>query len=305
MKKVISILGPTNTGKTNLAVALSQEIDCKLISVDSVQAYKFADIGSNKPKPEVLKKNKHYLIDILEPNKNFSVNSFLGRVEKELKVNKDSIRIPLFVGGSMMYFYSLLNGISKLPSKDNQLRKKIEVEAEQIGWNKMHEKLLKLDPEIGKKINSNDSQRIQRALEVNLSSGKSMSDLQKESKLKPLEDYKKFTFAIVPRDKKKFKNELKQRFLKMIQEGLIDEVSSIQSMYEGQDIPVLKSIGYKQVCQYLAGELTKDGLIERATNATYQYSKRQITWLNKIKVDCRFYSDEDDKVMKILSKLKN
>ena len=305
MKKVISILGPTNTGKTNLAVALSQEIDCKLISVDSVQAYKFADIGSNKPKPEVLKKNKHYLIDILEPNKNFSVNSFLDRVEKELKVNKDSIRTPLFVGGSMMYFYSLLNGISKLPSKDNQLRKKIEVEAEQIGWNKMHEKLLKLDPEIGKKINSNDSQRIQRALEVNLSSGKSMSDLQKESKLKPLEDYKKFTFAIVPRDKKKFKNELKQRFLKMIQEGLIDEVSSIQSMYEGQDIPVLKSIGYKQVCQYLAGELTKDRLIERATNATYQYSKRQITWLNKIKVDCRFYSDEDDKVMKILSKLKN
>ena len=91
MKKVISILGPTNTGKTNLAVALSQEIDCKLISVDSIQAYKFADIGSNKPKPEVLKKNKHYLIDILEPNKNFSVNSFLDRVEKELKVNKDSI----------------------------------------------------------------------------------------------------------------------------------------------------------------------------------------------------------------------
>ena len=91
----------------------------------------------------------------------------------------------------------------------------------------------------------------------------------------------------------------------MIQVGLIDEVSSIQSMYEGQDIPVLKSIGYKQVCQYLGGELTKDGLIERATNATYQYSKRQITWLNKIKVDCKFYSDEDDKVMKILSKLKN
>ena len=305
MKKVISILGPTNTGKTNLAVALSKEFDSKLISVDSVQAYKFADIGSNKPKPEVQKKAKHHLIDIIEPNESFSVNSFLERVGKELKENNDSMSTPIFVGGSMMYFYSLINGISKLPSKDNQLRKKIEVEAQKIGWNKMHEKLLKLDPDIGKKINSNDSQRIQRALEVNLSSGKSMSDLQKESKLNPLENYKKYTFALVPREKKEFKKELKQRFLKMIQEGLIEEVSIIQSMYEGQHIPVLKSIGYKQVCQYLSGELTKDELIESATNATYQYSKRQITWLNKIKVDCKFYSDEDDKVMKILSKLKN
>ncbi len=302
MKKAISILGPTHSGKTQLAINLNESIPSEIISVDSVQIYKLANIGSNKPKKEILKKVKHGLINILDIEEEFSVNLFLESASKELSSIKNT---PLFVGGSMMYFYSLFNGISNLPSTDKSLRKKLQSEGEKIGWDRMHKKLQKIDPKTAQNIKKNDSQRIQRALEINSQSSILFSDLKKYKNKSLLDDYKKFTFAIIPRCRKTFKDELRERFITMLDQGLIKETEDILKKSENKKIKVLETVGYKQVVEFISKKVSYDGMIELATNATYQLAKRQMTWLKKFNIDQTFYSDEDDKVMKILSKIQN
>tara|TARA_S200000501_G_scaffold166187_1_gene156604 strand:- start:144 stop:1052 length:909 start_codon:yes stop_codon:yes gene_type:complete len=302
MKKAISILGPTHSGKTDLAINLNKSILSEIISVDSVQIYKQANIGSNKPKKGILKKVKHGLINILDIEEEFSVNHFLESVSKELASTDNT---PLFVGGSMMYFYSLFNGISELPRTDKNLRKELQREGERIGWEQMHKKLKKIDPKTAHEIKLNDSQRIQRALEINMLSTILFSDLKKTKNKSLLEDYKKFTFAVIPRCRKSFKRELKDRFANMLEEGLIKETESILKRGGIKKIKVLKTVGYKQAVDFISKKVSYDEMIELATNATYQLAKRQMTWLKKFNIDQTFFSDEDDKVMKILSKIQN
>ena len=302
MKKAISILGPTHCGKTELAIEINKQFSSKIISVDSVQIYKGANIGSSKPDQDILDKTHHALINTLDLEDSFSVKDFLNEISYELNGCKEDL---MFVGGTMMYFYSLFNGISKLPEKSIKLRKKIEDEAKVEGWKSMHEKLKKIDPDAAKIIRDSDSQRILRALEVNLLSKVTFSELKSFKEKSVIEDYQKFSFAIVPRCKETFKNQLKERFTKMLELGLVEETNTILELSSEKKIKILETVGYKQVVEFIKNKISYEEMIELATNATYQLAKRQITWLNKFNLDKTFFSDEDDKVMKILSIIKN
>ena len=242
------------------------------------------------------------LINTLDLEDDFSVKDFLNEISYELKGCKEDL---IFVGGTMMYFYSLFNGISKLPEKSIKLRKKIEDEAKVEGWKSMHEKLEKIDPDAAKIIRDSDSQRILRALEVNLLSKELLVELKSFKEKSVIDDYQKFSFAIVPRCKKTFKNQLKERFTKMLELGLVEETKTILELSSEKKIKILETVGYKQVVEFIKNKISYEEMIELATNATYQLAKRQITWLKKFNLDKTFFSDEDDKVMKILSIIKN
>ena len=302
MKKAISILGPTHCGKTELAIEINKHFPTKIISVDSVQVYKGANIGSSKPNQKILDSIHHGLIDYLDPEDDFSVKDFLNEISNEFCDCKEDL---LFVGGTMMYFYSLFNGISKLPEKNIQFREKLEKEAKNKGWKYMHERLGAIDPDAARSINESDSQRILRALEVNHLSKNTFSKLKTMKEKSVIEDYQKFTFAIIPKNKKTFKNQLKKRFRKMLELGLIEETKTILERTSGKRIKVLETVGYKQAVDFLNDKISFEEMIELATNATYQLAKRQITWLKKFDLDETFFSDDDDKVMKILSIIKN
>jgi len=302
VNKAISILGPTHCGKTDLAIEISKHFPSKIISVDSVQIYKGANIGSNKPDQKILGKIYHGLINILDLEEDFSVKDFLIETSKEiLNLEEDLI----FVGGTMMYFHSLINGISKLPNKNIKFREKVEEEVKNKGWKFMHRRLNEIDPDAAKTIKDSDSQRILRALEVNHLSKSTFSELKSLKEKSVVQDYQKFSFAIVPRCKKTFKKELKERFKGMLELGLIEETKNILENSSGKRIKVLETVGYKQAVDFIKDKISQEEMIELATNATYQLAKRQITWLKKFNLDEIFFSDEDDKVMKILSIIKN
>ena len=261
-----------------------------------------ANIGSSKPDQEILDKTHHALINILDLEDDFSVKDFLNEVSFELNGYMEDL---IFVGGTMMYFYSLFNGISKLPEKNIQFREKLEQEAKTKGLKFMHERLQVIDPDAARLIKDSDSQRILRALEVNHLSKKTFSKLKTIKEKSVIEDYQKFTFAIIPRNKKSFKNQLRERFRKMLELGLIEETKTILERTSGKRVKVLETVGYKQAVDFLKDKISFEEMIELATNATYQLAKRQITWLKKFTLDETFFSDEDDKVMKILSIIKN
>ena len=272
----------------------------ELISVDSVQIYKGLDIGSNKPDKKELQKYPHHLIDILEPNETFSVGDFKKRSIKIIQDADKQSKLPIFVGGTMMYFYSLLEGLADLPERDDLIRTELECDLETFGLDYLFKRLKDLDPEAALVIHQNDSQRILRAIEVCLITNDKFSVIQKHAVKEKILKRKILTFAIVPQDRQQYKIELRERFKLMIKRGLINEVRGIRDRFS-KNLSALKAVGYKQCLDFLDGKIAEEEFLNNAVNATYQLSKRQITWLNKLATTKIFQKNESNKVIKIES----
>ncbi len=279
LSPIICILGPTNSGKTDLSLRLFDEISADLISVDSVQIYKHADIGSNKISKKLQSKYPHELIDIIEPNEVYSVGEFLKDLKHAMDKSVQSNKVPILVGGSMMYFFSYLVGFDDLPKSDPETRKKILEDIDIEGKEVAYKKLKTNDPEAANNIHPNDTQRLVRALEVMEISNKPMSSFFKRKK-----NSIPNVFSIVI-DKGKGSNsdeELKNRVTDMLRKGFIDEVEEIIRIYKSNQLPLLNSAGYKEVSMFLENKIKKDVLIEKIIFAHKKLAKHQRTWIKKI-----------------------
>jgi tRNA dimethylallyltransferase len=307
----ICLMGPTAAGKTDLALALTENLPCDIISVDSALIYKGMDIGTAKPDKAFLEKAPHRLIDIIEPFENYSVAQFYADAYREMQEITAKGRIPLLVGGTMMYYRIIQQGIANLPSADDQVRKEIALDAEQHGWAYIHAQLAKVDPDSALRIKPTDPQRLQRALEVYRVSGKTMTQLWQEQQretgktsdnhyteshvgkitsqdandqvcsggLPPL-PYRFLNFSIAPLDRKDLHQRIEKRFDFMLKNGLIDEVTGLFHQANiSSDMSAMRCVGYRQAWDFLDGKLSYEEMRERGIIATRQLAKRQLTWL--------------------------
>ncbi|OOH88878.1 tRNA (adenosine(37)-N6)-dimethylallyltransferase MiaA [Pasteurellaceae bacterium 15-036681] len=276
--RAIFLMGPTASGKTDLAIKLRQTLPVEVISVDSALIYKGMDIGTAKPSKEELKLAPHRLIDILDPLESYSVANFREDALREMAEITAQGKIPLLVGGTMLYYKGLLDGLSPLPSADPAIRAEIEVKAEQFGWAELHKELVKIDPVAGARINPNDSQRINRALEVFYISGKTMTELtEQQGEGIP---YDITQFAIAPQERSVLHDRIEQRFHKMIDLGFEQEVRNLYERGDlNADLPSIRCVGYRQMWEYIEGQVSLDEAIFKGICATRQLAKRQITWL--------------------------
>jgi tRNA dimethylallyltransferase len=281
---VVFLMGPTASGKTDLAIALRQHLPMELISVDSALVYRGMDIGTAKPTPAELHAAPHRLIDIRDPAEPYSAADFCADAEREITDIIAAGKIPLLVGGTMLYFKALLDGLAEMPPADAAVRAQIEREASELGWRHIHAELNRVDPEMAADIHPHHSQRLSRALEVYRVSGKTMTELrQSQSRTaKPLfsERYNLVQIALCPRDRTVLHERIATRFTDMVERGLIDEVSRLHQRGDlHTDLPAIRAVGYRQVWDYLDGVLTQEEMIERGIIATRQLAKRQLTWL--------------------------
>ncbi|WP_091983216.1 tRNA (adenosine(37)-N6)-dimethylallyltransferase MiaA [Pseudoalteromonas denitrificans] len=271
-------MGPTAAGKTDLAIQLCQTLNTEVISVDSALVYKDMNIGTAKPSSGELAQAPHHLIDMLDPSEVYSTANFCNDALKKITELHAKGKIPLLVGGTMMYFKSLLEGISPLPEADVGIRKQLEFEANENGWPALHAQLAQVDPTTASRISENDSQRINRALEVYRITGKPMSEMQ-NVKTGAL-PFKVFQFAIAPDDRSVLHQRIEQRFKIMLDQGFENEV---KALYKRDDLnvklPSIRCVGYRQMWDYLEGEISYDEMVFRGIVATRQLAKRQLTWL--------------------------
>jgi len=300
----ISIMGPTASGKTALAMALSDRLPCELISVDSALIYRGMDIGTAKPSPNELKQYPHKLIDILDPADSYSVADFRRDALREMNEISQRGNIPVLVGGTMLYFKSLIDGIATLPASDEATREQIAQEARERGWLDLHKELEQIDPESAKRIHPNDPQRLGRALEVHRISGKTMSSLMRDN-CQPA-PFNFAQFAVAPESRATLHELIASRFDIMLDSGFEAEVAALKQREDlNLDLPSMRCVGYRQMWQYLSGELNLQDMREKALAATRQLAKRQLTWLrgwsNVTWLDT-FATDNIQSVLKLCSK---
>lgn len=274
----IFLMGPTASGKTDLAIQLRQHLPVEVISVDSALIYRGMDIGTAKPSKAELALAPHRLIDICDPAESYSAANFRTDALREMQDITSLGKIPLLVGGTMLYYKALLEGLSPLPSADEKVRSEIEAKAERIGWAALHQELNKIDPISAQRINPNDSQRINRALEVFYLSGKTLTELT-EQKGDAL-PYEILQFAIAPEQRDLLHQRIEQRFHKMIELGFQQEVEKLYRRADlHENLPSIRCVGYRQMWEYLRGDYSHDEMVFRGICATCQLAKRQITWL--------------------------
>ncbi len=279
MKPVICLMGPTASGKTPLAIALVQQFAMDIISVDSAMVYRDMDIGTAKPDAATLKIAPHRLIDIRDARENYSAGEFRQDALKAIEASHAAGRIPLLVGGTMLYFKSLLQGIANMPKADAALRAELEANAAKTSWETLHAELALVDPAAANRIHPNDSQRIQRALEVYLLSGKTITAWQQEDTA-ALSGFSVHCIAVAPADRAVLHARIQQRFDDMLAQGFLAEARALYARGDlTAELPAIRSVGYRQAWAYLSGDINEVQMREQAIAATRQLAKRQLTWL--------------------------
>jgi tRNA dimethylallyltransferase len=276
----IFIMGPTASGKTGLAVELYQHLPVELISVDSALVFKDMDIGTAKPDASILARAPHHLIDLIPPTEAYSAATFRNDALKLMAEITARGKVPLLVGGTMLYFKALQGGLSQLPEADPNVRQKLDAQAAQIGWPAMHDKLAEIDPETAARLEPADAQRVQRALEVYEISGKTMTELHQSSMSDKL-PYQLLKIALTPSDRSVLHDRIAIRFDDMLKQGFVDEVKRLLLKYPSlnADMPSMRCVGYRQALEHLAGNYDVAELRDRGIFATRQLAKRQLTWL--------------------------
>ena len=299
----VFIMGPTATGKTDLAIGLAEELPLDLISVDSAMVYRGMDIGSAKPDRKTLARAPHRLIDICDPAEAYSAGRFRDDALVEMQQITSAGRIPLLVGGTMLYYRTLQQGIARLPDADPAIRQTLLDEASAKGWDFMHKRLADIDPESAQRIHPNDPQRIQRALEVYEISGKTLTSYWREQGHAALA-YRRVKIALVPPDRLHLRKVIGQRFDEMLKAGLVEEVEKLYRRNDlSPELPAIRAVGYRQVWAMLAGEYDVKTMREKAIIATAQLAKRQMTWLRK-EPECNIIRPKSDKLLNLLKNLR-
>ena len=290
----VAIMGPTASGKTAAALAIAREIPSEIISVDSALVYREMDIGTAKPTAEELASVPHHLIDIIEPTEAYSVAQFRDDTLRLVADISARGKLPLLVGGTMMYFKGLTDGLDDLPTADAEVRARIEEEAARIGWPAMHDKLRALDSQTADRLAPNDAQRINRALEIIELSGKPMSELLAKREKTEL-PFELLSFALEPSDRAVLHARIATRFDQMLgerdDEGLVAEVARLRARGDlNPTLPSMRCVGYRQAWDYLEGAIDRAALRETGIIATRQLAKRQLTWLRsmpaRVVIDC-------------------
>jgi tRNA dimethylallyltransferase len=291
LPSAIFLMGPTASGKTGSAVDLYSKLPVELISVDSALVYRDMNIGTAKPDAQTLATAPHHLIDIIAPTEVYSAANFRNDALRLMADITARGKFPLLVGGTMLYFKALQGGLSNLPEANAEVRQNIEHEAELLGWPVMHAKLAEVDPETAARLQPNDVQRIERALEVYRLTGKSMTSLHQASVGETL-PYRLLKIALVPSDRKVLHERIALRFDQMLADGFIDEVKTLVKKYPEltADSTSMRCVGYRQALEYLAGQYDENELRDRGVFATRQLAKRQLTWLRSmddiVEIDC-------------------
>lgn len=274
-------MGPTASGKTALAEALASRWPFEVISVDSALVYRGMDIGTAKPDAEFLKRLPHHLINIRNPDQVYSVAEFRRDALVLMQAISQRGKVPLLVGGTMLYYKILLQGIAELPPADEGIRANVLAEAEQHGWPLMHQRLQAIDPIAAAALHPNHSQRIQRALEVYYATGKTLTSYQADQPEEPF-PYRVAQFALLPQSRDILHQRILQRFEQMLEQGFIDEVKQLRETYSlHENMPSMRAVGYRQVWDYLENRIDRGELVEKGVAATRQLAKRQFTWLRK------------------------
>jgi tRNA dimethylallyltransferase len=277
----IFLMGPTASGKTALAVELRKRFPVDIISVDSALVFRGMDIGTAKPDAETLRIAPHALINIREPEEVYSAADFRSDALAGMSEITQRGRVPLLVGGTMLYFHALARGLATLPAADAGVRQAIEKQARDDGWPALHSRLAEQDPEIAGRIHPNDPQRISRALEVIELTGKKMSRLQREQEQQDL-DYRVLRIVACPQPRAVLHQRIELRYRQMLAEGFLEEMQTLRKR-KGlrRDMPSMRCVGYRQAWSYLEGEISFEEMCQKALAATRQLAKRQITWLRR------------------------
>ncbi len=300
MRGALVITGPTASGKSGLSLEVARTIDAEIISADSAQVYRGLDIGTAKPSRDLLAEVPHHLIDIRDPADPYSAASFRDDCLTLIADIHARGRVPIIVGGSMLYLKALKDGLAHLPEADAATRKAIEDEAARDGWQKLHEELQVIDPASALRIKPTDTQRLQRAIEVFRLTGSSMTELHRQS-TGPC-PFPLLEIAILPPDRSVLHQAIADRFGAMLDAGFIEEVTALKAnpLLHG-DLPSIKAVGYRQVWSYLDGEMDKATMTETAIAATRQLAKRQFTWLRGWRDLVCLEQPDVDKTLKILT----
>ena len=277
-----ALLGPTACGKSRLALELAARLPIELVSVDSAQVYRGMDIGTAKPSREERTRTPQHLIDVVAPDEAYSVARFRADALRAIEGIFARGRVPLLVGGTMLYYRALVAGLDAMPAADAAVRASIDAQAKAHGWPALHAELARVDPEAARRIAPSDAQRIQRALEVWRLSGRPISELQRAGGAAL--PFRLTTFAIIPPERATLHRRIAERFDAMLAAGFVDEVVALRSRYRLRvDLPSMRCVGYRQVWNYLEGAYDRAVLRERAVAATRQLAKRQLTWLRSFR----------------------